>query len=363
MGAEGCGRADLATINEDRRGHTPQRTFAAPLGHNVESAASTAARSTLFPSGGKKVERAGQIVLRSTLFPGQAPVVPTGTRSDRPDGLSSRGSPPSRPTRLWRTEYPKYTTKPISIHTPNRIQVAVGRFSIRYTDASTDRIGTTGTPRHAERTVEVGPGAPQHDHADRDQHEREQGADVDQLGELLSGKTNGERGDDEARDDRRAVGRSEALRHRENTGGSSRSRLIAKNTRLWPSISTIITVVSPTSAPSDDRRDRVWPTDRNAVASGASTLMWLYLTIPVTTSDTATYSSVQIASDSEDADRHVALWLLGLLGGGRDDVEADEREEHQRGAGEDPGRLRTHRGRPEVLSSEGAARTTAGRRL
>ena len=40
-----------------------------------------------------------------------------------------------------------------------------------------------------------------------------------------------------------------------------------------------------------------WPTDWNAVASGAFTSMWLYLTIPVTTSDTATYSSAQIASD------------------------------------------------------------------
>ena len=34
---------------------------------------------------------------------------------------------------------------------------------------------------------------------------------------------------------------------------------------------------------------------------------------------------------------HVALRVLGLLRGGRDDVEADEREEHDRGAGDHAG--------------------------
>ena len=43
-----------------------------------------------------------------------------------------------------------------------------------------------------------------------------------------------------------------------------------------------------------------------------------------------------MASDRQDADRHVPLRLLGLLGRGRDDVEADVGEEHQRRAGEDP---------------------------
>ena len=35
----------------------------------------------------------------------------------------------------------------------------------------------------------------------------------------------------------------------EKIGGSSRSRLMAKNTRLWPSSSTRTTEVSPASAP------------------------------------------------------------------------------------------------------------------
>ena len=73
------------------------------------------------------------------------------------------------------------------------------------------------------------------------------------------------------------------------TGGSSRSRLIAKKTRLWPSIRIIITVVSPTSAPTEITVAKPgWPTDRNASASGASTLMSVYFTMPVTTSETAT---------------------------------------------------------------------------
>ena len=39
---------------------------------------------------------------------------------------------------------------------------------------------------------------------------------------------------------------------------------------------------------------------------------------------------------AENAAGHVALRVLGLLGGGGDDVEADEREEHDRRAGQQP---------------------------
>ena len=74
-----------------------------------------------------------------------------------------------------------------------------------------------------------------------------------------------------------------------NAGGSSRSRLIAKNTRLWPIIRIIITVVRPISAPTEITVAKPgWPTDRNASASGASTLISVYFTMPVTTSETAT---------------------------------------------------------------------------
>ena len=36
----------------------------------------------------------------------------------------------------------------------------------------------------------------------------------------------------------------------------------------------------------------------------------------------------------QDSARHVTLRITGLLGGGRDDVEPDEREEHDRGTGQ-----------------------------
>ncbi len=72
-------------------------------------------------------------------------------------------------------------------------------------------------------------------------------------------------------------------------GGSSRSRLIAKKTRLCPSIRIIMTVVRPTSAPTEITVAKPgWPTERKASASGASTLISVYFTMPVTTSETAT---------------------------------------------------------------------------
>ena len=76
---------------------------------------------------------------------------------------------------------------------------------------------------------------------------------------------------------------------REKTGGSSWSRDIAKNTRDCPSMRIIMTVVSPARAPSEITvANPGRPTERNASASGAEMLSWLYLTMPVTTSDTAT---------------------------------------------------------------------------
>ena len=72
-------------------------------------------------------------------------------------------------------------------------------------------------------------------------------------------------------------------------GGSSRSRLMAKKTRLCPSIRIIITVVSPNSAPTEITVAKLGcPTERKASASGASTLISSYLTMPVTTRQTAT---------------------------------------------------------------------------
>ena len=57
----------------------------------------------------------------------------------------------------------------------------------------------------------------------------------------------------------------------EKTGGSRWSRLIAKNTRLWPIMRMSVTVVRPASAPIEMICAIAdWPTERNASASGAS---------------------------------------------------------------------------------------------
>ena len=61
--------------------------------------------------------------------------------------------------------------------------------------------------------------------------------------------------------------------------------------------------------------------------------------------------------------RHVPLRVLGLLGRGRDDVEADVGEEDQRGAGEDPADAEGARARsPGPAAATGSALGTAGGR-
>ena len=73
---------------------------------------------------------------------------------------------------------------------------------------------------------------------------------------------------------------------------------MAKKTRLWPSSMIIITVVRPISAPIEISVAKPgWPTERNASARGALIFSSVYLTMPVTTSETATYRVVQIASE------------------------------------------------------------------
>ena len=62
---------------------------------------------------------------------------------------------------------------------------------------------------------------------------------------------------------------------------------------------------------------------------GAALFSSVYLTIPVSTSDTTTYSTVQMASDPR-MPMGMSRWGPGLLGGGGDHVEADEGEEHDR---------------------------------
>ena len=65
--------------------------------------------------------------------------------------------------------------------------------------AAAPMIGNTRHERDAEAALEVRPRAPQHDHADVGDHEREQRADVDQLGDLRQRHERGERARSAAR--------------------------------------------------------------------------------------------------------------------------------------------------------------------
>jgi Protein of unknown function (DUF3105) len=67
---------------------------------------------------------------------------------------------------------------------------------------------------------------------------------------------------------------------------------------------------------------------------GAALFNSVYLTIPVRTSDTTTYSRVQMASDPRMPTGRSRWGLRGLLGGRGDHVEADEGEEHDRPGGQ-----------------------------
>ena len=70
----------------------------------------------------------------------------------------------------------------------------------------------------------------------------------------------------------------------------------------------------------------------------------------------AQYSTVQIAQRAEDADRHVALRVAGLLRGRRDHVEADEGEEDDRRTGDDAAPAEDRGSRPKRTSMSGTSR-------
>src|SRR3954454_23356016 len=188
---------------------------------------------------------------------------------------------------------------PTTIQMPKRSQVSPGRLSIRYRQASTERTGRTGTPgtrndRGRSGRVRRSTSTP-----------TATSTNANSVPMLTSSASSLSGTNVEMTATARPVttvvrtGVPVLLLTVENTGGSSRSRLIAKNTRLCPSIRIIITVVSPSSAPAEMMVAKAgWPTERNASASGASTLMSVYLTIPVTTSDTATYRTVQMVSEA-----------------------------------------------------------------
>ena len=62
--------------------------------------------------------------------------------------------------------------------------------------------GNTGTSGTRNAALHVGLGAAQDDHADVDEHEREQRADVDELGDLAQRDEGGEQREQDAEDQR-----------------------------------------------------------------------------------------------------------------------------------------------------------------
>ena len=73
-------------------------------------------------------------------------------------------------------------------------------------------------------------------------------------------------------------------------------------------------MVSPVSAPILIRTEnQVSPITSTAFAIGSATLSWVYGTSPVSTAATAIYSSVEMTSDPQNADGHVALRQFRLL--------------------------------------------------
>ena len=122
--------------------------------------------------------------------------------------------------------------------------------------------------------------------------------------------------------------------------GSSPSRAMAKATRVWPSIRISTTDgQADAGADGDEVADPVHgrPASK-AVASGAASLgvdVGVLLHAGDDQARPRCRGRCTIASEPRMPIGHVALRVLGLLGGGGDDVEADEGEEDDRGAGDD----------------------------
>ena len=142
---------------------------------------------------------------------------------------------------------------------------------------------------------------------------------------------------------------------RRAAAGSSPSLLIAKKIRDCPSIVTSITDVSPASAPiSTSQRIAVSRTSPRSRRTGRGMLQRqhhrrgriTHLRVRGQADHHQRHGHVEDRADRERAeqpDRHVALRIARVLGGGGDRVEADEGEEHDRGAAGDAADTRTRR--------------------
>src|ERR1700674_4370060 len=84
-----------------------------------------------------------------------------------------------------------------------------------------------------------------------------------------------------------------------NPGGSRPSRAMARKILGWLNIMTRSTEVMPATAPTETSNSAHGsPTCRNASDTGASILIWLYGTIPVSTADTAIYNTVHKTNET-----------------------------------------------------------------
>jgi hypothetical protein len=161
-----------------------------------------------------------------------------------------------------------------------------------------------------------------------------EGADVDHLGEDLDLGEAGEQGDDDAAQDLRAGRRAALLGGAAQEAGQQAVAAEAKTTRARPMSSTMMTVVRPmrlpiemTPRPSRRRRaGRPWPGTGARLAE---------VGVGDHAGDDEGHEDVEHRDDGqagEDAARQGPARVLDLFGRGRDDVEADEGEEDQRGA-------------------------------
>ena len=111
--------------------------------------------------------------------------------------------------------------------------------------------------------------------------------------------------------------------------------------RGCPSWNTISTEVVANTAPSAMMSvGHVMPRAENAVASGSAVPSCFHGSMPVSTERDHDIDDGADHQAGDDGERHVALGILGLLGGGRHRVEADVGEEDDRGRGEDARRSR-----------------------
>ena len=134
----------------------------------------------------------------SALFGGAPMGLSSGRacRSARRTPASGRGAGVSACSRTRRR-----SAMPMASQTTNRIQVANGRSDIRYTANGHADQREHGRERDAVRPRHVGTGPPEDDHADVDQHEGEQGADVDQFDDRAERHQGGQDGDQQAQPD------------------------------------------------------------------------------------------------------------------------------------------------------------------